>query len=140
MGIEALSRGATRAVFVESHGGAARVLAGNLERLGLEMEATVIELPLERARRRLAALAPFDLVLSDPPWRISNSAAALVARTVTGLLSDGARLLLGHPAPAPVDVPEGLVRVDVRKWGGSGMSFFEISRDSSDLAPGEAGQ
>jgi 16S rRNA (guanine966-N2)-methyltransferase len=137
MGIEAISRGAVHAVFVESHGGAARTLAGNLERLGIENEATLIEVPVERARRRLVAHAPFDLVLSDPPWRISGPAALLVARAVSGLLADGARLLMGHPAAAPVELPDGLARVDVRKWGGSGMSFFEISRDSSMLGQGE---
>jgi 16S rRNA (guanine966-N2)-methyltransferase len=135
MGIEALSRGAVHAVFVESHGGAARTLAGNLERLGIESEATLIEAPLERARRRLAAHAPFDLVLSDPPWRISGPAALVVAHAVEGFLAEGARVLMGHPAAAPVAVPAGLTRVDVRKWGGSGMSFFEISRDSSILGP-----
>jgi len=136
MGIEALSRGASHAVFVESHRSAARALAGNLERLGIEHEATLIEAPLERARRKLVAHAPFDLVLSDPPWPIAGPAALAVARAVEGLLASGARVLMGHPAAAPVEPVEGLTRVDVRKWGGSGMSFFEIPRDSSMLATG----
>jgi len=136
MGIEAISRGAVHAVFVESHGGAARTLASNLERLGIENEATLIEAPLERARRRLVAHAPFDLVLSDPPWPIAGPAALAVARAVEGLLASGARVLMGHPAAAPVEPVEGLTRVDVRKWGGSGISFFEIPRDSSMLATG----
>jgi 16S rRNA (guanine966-N2)-methyltransferase len=135
MGIEALSRGAVPTVFVDSHRGAARALEGNLERLGLVDQATLIETSIERARRRLGEHAPFDLVLSDPPWRISNAAAGLVVRTLHGLLAPGARVLLGHPAAAPVDVPDGLTRLDLRKWGGSGMSFCEISRDSSQLAP-----
>jgi 16S rRNA (guanine966-N2)-methyltransferase len=134
MGIEALSRGAAHAVFVESHRSAARTLAGNLERLGIESDATLIEAPLERARPRLAPHAPFDLVLSDPPWKISGPATLVVARAVTGLLAAGARVLMGHPAAAPVESVEGLVRVDLRKWGGTGMSFFEIPRDSSMLA------
>jgi 16S rRNA (guanine966-N2)-methyltransferase len=135
MGIEALSRGAARAVFVESDRKAARVLEQNLERLGLASVATLIEAPLERSRRRLEALGPFDLVLSDPPWRISGDAAALVVRVVDGLLSPEARVLLGHPAASPVELPPGarLVRMDVRKWGGSGMSFFEMPSNSSNL-------
>jgi 16S rRNA (guanine966-N2)-methyltransferase len=140
MGIEAVSRGAAHAVFVESNRSAARALAGNLERLGVESEATLIEAPIERAHRKLVAHAPFDLVLSDPPWRISGPAALVVARAVTGLLASGARVLLGHPAASPVGLVEGLTRVDVRKWGGSGMSFFEIPRDSSMLATGMDGR
>lgn len=135
MGIEALSRGAAHAVFIESDGRASRAIESNLERLGLRDVTTVVQMPLERARRRLVALAPFDLVLSDPPWRIANSAAALVAKTVSGLLAPGARVLFGHPAATPVELPPdaGLVRLDVRKWGGSGMSFFEIPSDSGQL-------
>lgn len=137
MGIEALSRGASHAVFVESNRSAARALEDNLERLGIADAATLIEMPIERARRRLAALAPFDLVLSDPPWRISGPSAAVVTRVLDGLLAEDARVLLGHPAALPVELPKGcpLVRVEVRRWGGSGMSFFEMPRDSGDLEP-----
>lgn len=136
MGIEALSRGAARAVFVESDHAAARVITRNLEQLGLADSATLVEMPIERAQRRLARLAPFDLVIADPPWRISGPAAVTVARTVETLLAPHARVLLGHPAASPVTLPNGcpLVRVDVRKWGGSGMSFFELPNDSSDLS------
>jgi len=132
LGIEALSRGAVHATFVESDHAAARVLRDNLERLGVSGEATVLELPAERARARIERLAPFDLVLADPPWRIAQEAALAVAQWTRGLLSPDARVLLGHPTASPVELPEstGLVLVDRRKWGGSGMSFFELIKSS----------
>jgi 16S rRNA (guanine(966)-N(2))-methyltransferase RsmD len=132
MGIEALSRGAARAVFVEADRAAARVVRENLERLGQRDTATVLEVDVERAGPRLAKLAPFDLVLSDPPWPIAQEAALVVSRLVRGLLAPSARVLMGHPADRPVEVPEssGLVLTDARKWGGTGMSFFEMKPGS----------
>jgi len=46
-----------------------------------------------------------------------------------------ARVLLGHPTEGPVELPEtsGITLVDRRKWGGSGMSFYEITSDVGHL-------
>ena len=67
LGIEALSRGAARAVFVERDPRAAAVVRANLERTGLTDVATVVRGDAEafcaRPRGR-----PFDLVLVDPPY------------------------------------------------------------------------
>jgi 16S rRNA (guanine966-N2)-methyltransferase len=129
MGIEALSRGAAHATFVESDRDALRAIQDNLEKLGVTSQATLIEMPLEKAKSRLEKRAPFDLVMADPPWAIAREAALVVAATVRPMLAPGARVLLGHRTSEPVELPEstGLVLVDRRKWGGSGMSFFEIA-------------
>ena len=135
LGIEALSRGAARATFIESDRIAARVIQGNLERLGIEKSGTVLEISLDRAGLRIAKIAPFDLVIADPPWKMAQEAALAVAKLVRGLLAPGARVLLGHPTESPIEVPEdsGLTLSDRRKWGGSGMSFYEELSDSKDL-------
>ena len=84
-GIEALSRGAARATFVEKDGGAARVLAENLRRTRLEGAARVVR------RDAIAWLAdpagaaadgPFDLVLVDPPY--ADTAALARALELVG--------------------------------------------------------
>ncbi len=131
MGIEALSRGATRAVFVESDAGAQRALRDNLTKLGITGQATVLETTVERAGPRLAKLGPFDLVLADAPWPIAQEAAERVAQLSRGLVARDGRVLLGHPTASPVELPpgSGLTLVDRRKWGGTGMSFYEISSD-----------
>ena len=135
LGIEALSRGAAHATFVESDPAAARAIKDNLVRLGVDESATVLEMSVERAAPRLARLGPFDLVLADPPWKIAQEAALLVARVVRGHLAPEARVLLGHPTESPIEVPEssGLVLTDRRKWGGSGMSFYGETSDFRDL-------
>jgi 16S rRNA (guanine(966)-N(2))-methyltransferase RsmD len=131
MGIESLSRGATRAVFVESDAAALRALKENLTRLGIAEQATVLAATVERSRPRLEKLAPFDLVLADAPWRIAQEAAERVAQVCRGLVATGGRVLLGHPTASPVELPaeSGLALADRRKWGGTGMSFYELVSD-----------
>jgi 16S rRNA (guanine966-N2)-methyltransferase len=133
LGIEALSRGARHAVLVEADRSAIVAIRKNIERLGIAEEATIIARPVERCGAELARFAPIDLVLADPPWKDSGPAAVLVARTVQELLSDDARLVLGHPSQEPVELPAelGFERVDIRKYGGSGLSFFSKSTVNS---------
>src|SRR5258706_13487580 len=69
LGIEALSRGAVHADFVESDPAARTALSGNLAALGLEGRARVWPVTLPRGLARIAAaLAGADLVLADPPY------------------------------------------------------------------------
>jgi hypothetical protein len=71
LGIEALSRGAAKAVFVEAARGASDVLRDNLSRLALtEPSAVIVGTRVERAGPKLVAHAPFDIVFCDPPWRM----------------------------------------------------------------------
>jgi 16S rRNA (guanine(966)-N(2))-methyltransferase RsmD len=84
LGLEALSRGAASATFVESDGRAAAVIRRNIDTLGLT-GATVL------ARRVAAVLgagaaAPVDLVLADPPYDVD---AAEVEANLTALTSGG---------------------------------------------------
>jgi 16S rRNA (guanine(966)-N(2))-methyltransferase RsmD len=135
LGIEALSRGAARAVFVEPDAAALRALRDNLTRLGIAGQATVIDTTLERAGPRIQKHAPFDLVMADAPWRIAQEAAERVAQQSRDLVASDGRVLLGHPTESPVELPDGspLALVQRRKWGGTGMSFYEIASDIKDV-------
>ncbi|MBU3704703.1 MAG: 16S rRNA (guanine(966)-N(2))-methyltransferase RsmD, partial [Ilumatobacteraceae bacterium] len=78
LGIEALSRGASRCVFVENDRRALDVLRGNLESLGLGGQSTVVVVDLVRessvggSLRLRELLADVTLVLADPPYGFSN--------------------------------------------------------------------
>jgi 16S rRNA (guanine(966)-N(2))-methyltransferase RsmD len=72
VGIEALSRGAARAVFLENDRKAAAVLRENLRTLGLEARATVFA----RAAAKALAEADGDIVFLDPPYREAREYAA----------------------------------------------------------------
>lgn len=127
IGLEAISRGASRAVLIESGKAALGVIRGNAARLGVSEEISVVAASVPASRRALERLAPFDVVIADPPWPIADRSAHDVSRVVAGLLSPGARVLLGHRKGEPVEVDEksGLRLVDRRSWGDSAISFFE---------------
>jgi 16S rRNA (guanine966-N2)-methyltransferase len=85
LGIEALSRGAATAMFVEQDARARSVVAENLATTGLTDRATIVADRAERVLERLADAEPFDLALLDPPYDFaawSDLLHALRARTV----------------------------------------------------------
>jgi 16S rRNA (guanine(966)-N(2))-methyltransferase RsmD len=78
LGIEALSRGAAHAIFVDSSRKAAETITHNLRQLGLETRARVMLLDFNRALDELArAGESFDLVFVDPPFADDSSAEVL---------------------------------------------------------------
>ena len=81
LGIEALSRGAAEAVFVEQGKGAIRTIRSNLELTGFSDRATVVQAEASRWLRD-AHRDPFDLVLADPPY--AEEAVDAVLEALTG--------------------------------------------------------
>lgn len=75
MGIEALSRGMARAVFVESDRSAAQTISRNLSSLGLADRASVVVSPVERYLDRQGEIDTYSLVLVDPPYAYDQWAA-----------------------------------------------------------------
>lgn len=103
VGIEALSRGAASAVFVEAHRTAAQLVKDNLESLGVARDRGLV-----MNRTAVTAVADledrgriFDLVWADPPFETwTDGLDALVAAVRAGLTSDDATLCLECPAKA----------------------------------------
>jgi 16S rRNA (guanine966-N2)-methyltransferase len=127
LGIEALSRGAERAVLVESARQPLRVLRENLAGVGLTDRATVLPLGVERAAASLAKLGPFDLVLVDPPYADVFEAVTLVADLAvsSGVLAEDGVIVLEHAArDTPRD--ERLEQTDTRRYGDTALSFFRL--------------
>ncbi len=144
LGIEALSRGAARAVFVEAAGPSLAALARNLERLGLASggRAAVRRGDALRLLDRLAAEgARFDLVFVDPPYGRGLAAAAVERLAAAGLVAPGGVVVAEHAAADPM--PErtaaasraapgepagaGLVRVDSRRYGRTALTLYECA-------------
>ncbi len=94
LGLEALSRGAARAVFVERDAATLRHLRANIA--GIE-EAEAMRGSLPGALERLAG-QDFDIVIADPPYRkgLVDECVAAVARH--GLLAPGGLLVIEHAA------------------------------------------
>jgi 16S rRNA (guanine966-N2)-methyltransferase len=127
LGIEALSRGASHATFVERHAAALSALRQNLRALELTEQATVVAARVERARARLLPGAPYDLVFCDPPW--DELAAALgqtFALLTPDLLSPQGTLVVEHPTREPLAAgATGRWRLALtRHWGDTQVSLF----------------
>jgi 16S rRNA (guanine966-N2)-methyltransferase len=129
LAIEALSRGAARAVLVERDRHALAAIRKNLSTLGETSRALVLPLDVGRALRALEPEAPFDLVLCDPPWSIAGEAVAAVGRLAeAGLLTEDARVVIEHAAKEAPGHAEGLDSYDGRTFGDTGLGFFRPRR------------
>lgn len=129
LGLEALSRGAARAVFVESAQPAAQAIAANLRALDLSGRAELLVTRVERALPQLRG--PFDWIFADPPYAAGALRPLLDALGAPGcpLLHEGSLVVVEHAllarAPEPVDARHGgLTRVDRRCYGQTALSFY----------------
>ncbi len=109
LGIEALSRGAARAVFVDRDRAAVRAIRANLAALGLGPERAEVR-PGEAGRALQDAASrqeAYDLVLLDPPYDPGAGLHALLAERLGPVLAPGARVVLerGRRSPPPIDLP-----------------------------------
>ena len=134
LGIEALSRGATHADFVEREAGARRALEENLAALGLVERSRVWTLALPRGLARLAgALAEADLVLADPPYGGQPAREMLEALGRQGVLKLAARVVIEHHAKDDLPDRSGrLVRVRARRYGETMVSTYESTESAAE--------
>jgi 16S rRNA (guanine966-N2)-methyltransferase len=104
LGIEALSRGARSAVFVERDGGAVRVLEHNLA--SLELLAAVAEVRREEALAALRSARErketYDLVFIDPPYGQARDWGPELSAVLPPLLAPGARAVVESDRRAPL--------------------------------------
>lgn len=131
-GIEALSRGAAHATFVERDTGAAAVIAANLGRTHLAGERARIVRTDALAWLRgaeAAVAAPFGVVVLDPPYADSVLLADALA-AVGPLVAPGGRVVAKHfwRDPPPADV--GLLASErERRFGETTLTFYRRQED-----------
>jgi 16S rRNA (guanine966-N2)-methyltransferase len=101
LGIEALSRGAESAVFVERNARAAEVIERNLASLGLEQR--VVRQDAVRFLTRSGGM--FDLVFCDPPYDSASSLAGPLAERLPALTSESARIVTESDKRTPLELP-----------------------------------
>jgi 16S rRNA (guanine966-N2)-methyltransferase len=130
-GIEALSRGAASALFVERDAGAVRVIAENLRRTGLEAGATIVRkdaLAWLTTAMRDDPAARFDIVLVDPPYADAASLVR-VLEVVGPVVREGGVVVSKHfwrDAPPP---GIGLLASErERRFGETALTFYRRKR------------
>jgi 16S rRNA (guanine966-N2)-methyltransferase len=138
LGIEALSRGATDAIFVERSRGALRALRKNLEDLGLVARARVVERDLTRGLGAVAAQsAGVDLVFADPPYEGEWQARLLGCEALLDLLGAESVVIVERSARSPVE--PGTARLHLRgskRYGETAFDWYENMAVSAEPGRG----
>lgn len=126
VGIEALSRGAATAVFVEHNRLALAMLRRNIEMSGFRDRAEVISMEVLRYLRRAAyGSRRFDLIFLDPPYLHTDPRAALGVVASTELLAPTGLLILERSRrTTPVHVPAGLALVREVRHGDTALQLY----------------
>jgi 16S rRNA (guanine966-N2)-methyltransferase len=126
LGIEALSRGARLAVFVDNHREAVDLIQRNLNACRLENRGRILRWDIRQNLNGLRSLAPpFDLIFMDPPYGHGCIRPALANLRCAGVAAADARIVVEHaPAEAVDDVPTGYVLDERRRYGKTLVSFL----------------
>ena len=132
LGIEALSRGAAQAVFVDNHKESVTLVLKNLQLVGFTGRARVLEKEAIPALRYLEKReSPFHLVFIDPPYRLGL--AEKVLEYLAGSLLVDANSLVVAEYSAREAIPTafaGLREFDRRVYGDTAISFFRMAGDN----------
>jgi 16S rRNA (guanine966-N2)-methyltransferase len=114
LGIEAVSRGASEATFVDSAAAAADAIRRNLA--ALEIGAEVRRQPAAAfLRQALERRQQYDLVFLDPPYRHAASLGWSLGSALTSVLAPGARVVAESDRRAPLQL--GITLLDERRYG-----------------------
>ena len=124
LGFEALSRGARRAVFLESERSAWLVLRANAASLGVEERCTILRGRAVELIRGGALQGPFELVLADPPYATDEAVAFLPL--AAGLVAADGRIVLEREARSvPLAAAgSGLEPYRTARYGRCRLEFF----------------
>lgn len=126
LGIEALSRGAGRAVFVERDRRAIEIIERNLDTCGLKNRATIMPIEVKRALSSLSRKERrFDLIFLDPPYGRGLVEEALGSIMENGILKDGGVVVAEH---SKREIPEevSLKLVKRARYGDTMVSYYTL--------------
>ncbi|WP_299966205.1 16S rRNA (guanine(966)-N(2))-methyltransferase RsmD [uncultured Roseobacter sp.] len=120
LGLEALSRGAAHATFVDNGRTALGLLRQNIAKLRVADRSTIVA----RDARRLPVREgpPAGLIFLDPPYGKEMGEAALATAGQSGWLASGALIVWEEAAPMPA--PPGFDLVDQRRYGDTQITFL----------------
>jgi 16S rRNA (guanine966-N2)-methyltransferase len=123
MGLEALSRGAAHATFVESDREACRTINRNLDKLALEGATVLCQDALTALRTDARGGTRYDLVLVDPPYRRFSSLQNALIHHLPEILEPNGLLLVETAATEEPDLS--LEKRTSRRYGAARLTLFE---------------
>lgn len=133
LGIEALSRGAGWADFVEANAGTCRIIKENLEHTKFSAQGRVHCRTVSQflAGVRRLPRDKYDIIFMDPPYADPFIERTIEAVDTSGLAAEGAILVVGHsPRVGLADHYGHLARIDQRRLGDSSYSIYIFKGDA----------
>lgn len=124
LGLEALSRGAAEAVFMENYAPAIEICRANIAKLGEAERARLIACDVLHARR---APAPCNLVFLDPPYNQGFAEKAIASLLKAGWIAPGTLVCVELMKAEPFEIPDGFTELDARTYGKAKLVFLKYA-------------
>jgi 16S rRNA (guanine966-N2)-methyltransferase len=124
LGLEAISRGASAAVFIEESAEGRGLIRENVEAFGLSGRTKIFRRDAT-GLGPIGTLQPFSLVFADPPYGKQLGEAALSSALAGGWLEPDALCMVEESADAPFKLPQGFVTEDSRSYGDTDVRFIQ---------------
>jgi len=121
LGLEALSRGAAHAVFMENYAPAIEICRANIRSLGEESHAEILACDVLHPR---PAPAPCDIVFLDPPYNQGLAEKAVAALLRAGWIAAGTLVSVELMKNEPFETPPGFTELDARSYGKAKLVFL----------------
>ena len=120
LGIEAISRGAKEAVFIERDLKANKILTENIEKINIENRTKIYRMGvktfIDKNQDNL-----FDIILADPPY---NDMQLSTVAELGGILKPNGLMVLSYPGRGEIPTVNGIVVVDNRNYGTAALAFY----------------
>lgn len=123
LGLEAISRGATSAVFVDTGAEARGLIRDHIEAFGIAGFAKLLRRDAT-ALGPAGTMGPFDLVFLDPPYAKGLGEQALVSLRAGGWLAKDATIVLEESSEVELNLPPGFEIDDRREYGAAAVHFI----------------
>ncbi len=122
LGLEALSRGASEAVFIERDRVAQKVLEENIDLLGVGARARLIKSSVSAWTDTTESQA-FDLIFADPPY---HDLQLSTVKKLVKYMQANSLMILSHPGRELAPTVNGVVVVDNRSYGDAALAFYRL--------------
>lgn len=126
LGLEALSRGASYAVFIEESAEGRGLIRSNVEAFGLTGRTKIFRRDATKLGEA-GTMAPFGLLFADPPYGKGLGELALRSARAGGWLAPGALCVVEEAAAAPFQLDDGFSVIDERNYGETVIRFIEAA-------------
>lgn len=122
LGLEALSRGAARAVFIERDKVASRIIVENITTLKIKEKAKVINTSVAQWDE-MSQPQKFDLIFADPPY---HDMQLSTLKRLTKYLKNKGLMVVSYPGRESAPTVNGVVVVDNRSYGDAALAFYRL--------------